>query len=140
MAQMNKAREALVNEFTKLLENDENYTWKRGWKTDYLPPENGKTGKRYRGVNQLLLTLTAYEKGYTDNRWFTFTQASELGYQIRKGAAGIPIEFWSYYDIKSKKTISREEYDRIRTEEPDRDMEKDFRVVSKVFYVVVEYK
>lgn len=135
MAQMNKAREALVNEFTKLLENDENYTWKRGWKTDYLPPENGKTGKRYRGVNQLMLTLTAYEKGYTDNRWFTFTQASEQGYQIKKGAEGIPIEFWSYYDIKAKKNISREEYDRIRTEEPDRDMEKDFRIVSKVFYV-----
>ncbi len=135
MAQMNKAREALVNGFLKLLEKDENYTWKKGWKTDYLPPENGKTGKRYRGVNQLLLTLTAYEKGYTDNRWFTFTQASEQGYQIKKGAEGIPIEFWSYYDIKAKKNISREEYDRIRTEEPERDMEKDFRIVSKVFYV-----
>ena len=40
-------------------------------------PRNGATGRAYRGVNVLLLWLTAMERGYLPHEWFTFSKACE---------------------------------------------------------------
>lgn len=42
-------------------------------------------GQPYRGINQLMLSLTAMSKGYTSPFWMTYQQALELGGQVRKG-------------------------------------------------------
>ena len=42
-------------------------------------------GEPYRGINVLMLWLTAADKGYRAARWFTYKQAQEAGGQVRKG-------------------------------------------------------
>ena len=54
-------------------------------------PVNAVTGKTYRGINRLLLTI--YQPN-TDPRWCTFKQAQEKGWQILKGSHGVSIEKW----------------------------------------------
>jgi antirestriction protein ArdC len=43
------------------------------------------TGECYRGINVLMLWLTASAKGYASPTWMTYRQAQELGGQVRKG-------------------------------------------------------
>lgn len=43
------------------------------------------TGDTYRGINVLMLWLTAATKGYASPTWMTYRQAQELGGQVRKG-------------------------------------------------------
>jgi antirestriction protein ArdC len=42
-------------------------------------------GVAYRGINTVLLWMTAAEQGYSSPYWMTYRQASELGAQVRKG-------------------------------------------------------
>lgn len=41
-------------------------------------------GEAYRGINVILLWLTAANRGYSSAHWFTFKQAQELGAHVRK--------------------------------------------------------
>lgn len=59
-------------------------------------PRNGKTGRKYSGVNVWLLALS----GYGDSRWFTFNQAKEMGASVRKGEKGTKIVFWTFLPQK----------------------------------------
>ena len=43
------------------------------------------SGEGYRGINVLMLWLTASEKGYASPYWMTFPQAQKLGACVRKG-------------------------------------------------------
>ena len=54
-------------------------------------PVNAVTGKTYRGINRLLLTI--YQPD-SDPRWCTFKQAQERGWKIIKGSHGVTIEKW----------------------------------------------
>jgi antirestriction protein ArdC len=57
--------------------------WKRTW--DLLgkqSPYNPITGTEYSGINRIALSFS----GHQDPRYLTFKQASELGYQIKKGS------------------------------------------------------
>ncbi|WP_457588949.1 ArdC family protein [Ensifer canadensis] len=42
-------------------------------------------GMAYRGINNVLLWMTAAENGYASRYWMTYKQAAELGGQVRKG-------------------------------------------------------
>jgi antirestriction protein ArdC len=64
-------------------------TWVSGWGAF-----NVKSGRPYRGINALLLSRRAAERGYSDPRWLTFLQAREAGGSVRKGEKGTPIVFY----------------------------------------------
>lgn len=42
-------------------------------------------GEPYRGINVILLWLTAASRGYSSAHWFTFKQAIDMGAHVRKG-------------------------------------------------------
>ena len=48
-------------------------------------PKNVQTEKPYRGGNSLYLSVTQTAKGYSDHRWATYKQISDMGGQVRKG-------------------------------------------------------
>lgn len=76
-------------------------------------PVNGKTGRAYTGVmNTLLLWMTADEKGYRSNKWYTFNQVKELGYSVKGGEKSTMIFF---FEPKKKTVINNngEEEDKI---------------------------
>ena len=64
-------------------------------------PMNPTTDKAYRGGNAIHLLATGLQRGYADPRWMTYKQASEQGWQVRKGEKGTQIEFW---DVKNSET------------------------------------
>lgn len=70
--------------------------WQRGWTelAELGLPMNGESSRRYNGINSMLLFLTSQEKGYADNRWFTFKQASEMGAKVKKGEKSTSVYFF----------------------------------------------
>ena len=73
--------------------------WQKPWdgRAPQLPI-NAVTGKPYNGCNSLWLTM----QGYNDPRWATYKQATELGWQVRKGQHSSMIEYWKTYDEQIK--------------------------------------
>jgi len=62
-------------------------------------PHNGHTGRRYNGINVMLLWLS----GHTDPRWYTYKQAREHGEShVRKGQKGTQIVFWRFIEKDEK--------------------------------------
>ena len=63
--------------------------WTKPWKGGSTGlPRNGATGRRYNGINVILLWATAQMAGYRSNEWMTYRQAQKLGGQVRKGEKG----------------------------------------------------
>ncbi len=65
-------------------------------------PRNGATHRAYAGVNVLLLWLTAVERGYRSNEWYTMRQANTVGAQVRKGEHGTLVTFWRQFTIPDR--------------------------------------
>lgn len=57
-------------------------------------PANLTTGRRYRGINVLLLNLRQMAAGYPTAQWLTFQQAQGAGARVRKGEHGTRIVFF----------------------------------------------
>ncbi|WP_150408518.1 ArdC-like ssDNA-binding domain-containing protein, partial [Acidithiobacillus caldus] len=58
--------------------------WQKPWDAgEVMAPINAITKKPYRGVNMQTLMLSTPDP--TDNRWCTYKQAEERGWQVRKG-------------------------------------------------------
>lgn len=81
----------------KIIEHLENGTapWQKPWdgRAPQLPI-NALTGKPYQGCNSIWLSM----QGYNDPRWATYKQATELGWQVRKGEKSSMIEYWKTHD------------------------------------------
>ena len=56
-------------------------------------PRNALTGRRYSGVNVLLLWGAAIEGGHASQHWLTFRQALEAGGNVRKGEKGTTVVY-----------------------------------------------
>jgi antirestriction protein ArdC len=66
-----------------------------------MRPCNLSSGRRYRGINILLLNLKAMRCGYRANRWMTFQQARSLGAHVRKGEQGTEVVLFKMLDVES---------------------------------------
>lgn len=66
--------------------------WEMPWQAEY--PQNGVTGKPYRGVNALSAWLEMQRLESPDSRFLTFNQAKAAGYFVKAGAKGIPMVKW----------------------------------------------
>jgi antirestriction protein ArdC len=81
--------------------------WNKPWHGGPISaPENATTGARYKGINNILLFVEALRNEYTDNRWATFKQIQDNGWHLIKGSKGVPIEFYSKYDVVAKKKMN----------------------------------
>ncbi|MBN2752339.1 MAG: DUF1738 domain-containing protein, partial [Rhodospirillaceae bacterium] len=99
--------------------------WQKPWKPNELGarPFNPTSGKPYRGINDIVLSL----KDYSDPRWMTFRQASDLDLKIRKGSKATTIEYWQWservarVDASGKPVLDAEglqRYDDMRLDRP----------------------
>jgi antirestriction protein ArdC len=57
-------------------------------------PASMSTGRPYRGVNVLLLSLAAVGRGYASPWWGTYRHIAELGGQVRRGETSVQVVFW----------------------------------------------
>ena len=56
-------------------------------------PRNAATGRRYSGINVLILWGAVIERGYSGQAWLTFRQALGLGGNVRKGERGTTVVY-----------------------------------------------
>jgi antirestriction protein ArdC len=69
--------------------------WRRPWSETpgRNTPCNGATGRKYNGVNVVLLWMVMQSHNWPTARYVTFKQALELGGHVRKGEHGFKIYF-----------------------------------------------
>ena len=68
--------------------------WRQPWENGAPGvPVNATTGKRYHGVNVLLLAMTSFALG-GDPRFCSYKQAADHGWQVRKGEKGTIVFFF----------------------------------------------
>jgi putative DNA primase/helicase len=69
--------------------------WQKPWDASpSVAPHNPHSGTVYRGINRVMLSA----RGFDDPRWMTYKQASEQGYQVKKGSKAAQVVFWSWTD------------------------------------------
>jgi len=128
---INKARQELVEMYINSLKEGD-IPWRQRWTTSLNV--NGITNIEYKGINQLLLTYCAYKNKYDDNRWLTYKQIQDKGYKLENGKGrGIPVEFWSVYDIKNKRRINISDYQKIIDNNPE--LKDDYKLFCNTSYV-----
>ena len=78
--------------------------WRKPWSTVGVP-RAATTNRPYDGINTILLGMASY----TDQRWLTYKQASQLGGHVRKGEKSSLVIFWRQIQVdtddESTKTI-----------------------------------
>ena len=105
---VNEDRKKLVDAVIQEMEKGTPFFWDSGHFGSLNRPRNlmnnikGKD-KPYKGINAMTLMYYGMKKGYKDARWCTFYQADELGFKIKKGAEGVPIEYWEFKGPKKEK-------------------------------------
>jgi antirestriction protein ArdC/3'-phosphoadenosine 5'-phosphosulfate sulfotransferase (PAPS reductase)/FAD synthetase len=68
--------------------------WRQPWKSGSPGmPINATTGRPYHGINVLLLAMTSFALG-GDPRFCSYKQASDRGWQVRKGGRGTTVFFF----------------------------------------------
>lgn len=68
--------------------------WVKEWSNFSGLPENAITGRKYNGINTLILWLMGGELGFSSHRWCTYKQAHEANGFVRKGEKSIPVVFY----------------------------------------------
>ncbi len=54
----------------------------------------------YKGINIILLNISASKQGFASNQWLTYKQAQSVGGNVRKGEKGTGIVFYKSLVIK----------------------------------------
>ena len=72
--------------------------WVQPWgtaaaKASLAMPKNASTGRRYSGVNVLILWDAVVARGFAGQSWLTFRQALGLGGNVRKGEHGTTVVY-----------------------------------------------
>jgi antirestriction protein ArdC len=65
-------------------------------------PFNPTSERAYRGGNAIHLMATSLLRNYEDPRWMTYKQASDNGWQVRRGEKGTQIEYWEAKEASDK--------------------------------------
>lgn len=110
--------------------------WRKPWFSQGA--FNGVTGREYHGGNRLYLRMVAQENGWDDPRWYTFNQAKQNEWGVRKGEKGHLVEYWK---PPLSQNEARTQAEREKIKHPEIDVEKRAEELEKrgwrVFTAVV---
>ena len=134
-------RKQLVDQVLAKLEKG-NLLWTQGWVAAGAP-ESAVTGKKYRGINNLYLSLVAMAENYGDNRWATFRQMEEKGWTFKKDEEGhtlgkgksVSVEYYEMRDKETKRRFDRSVLDGMTFDEQREYMDKNVYWLRKFYRV-----
>lgn len=134
-------RKQLVDQVLANLEKG-NLFWTQGWVATGAP-ESAVTGKKYRGINNLYLSLVAMAENYGDNRWATFRQMEEKGWTFKKDEEGhtlgkgksVSVEYYEMRDKETKRRFDRSVLDGMTFDEQREYMDKNVYWLRKFYRV-----
>lgn len=123
-----KNYEIITNQIVEALEQVEANDWECPWNRFSQIPRNADSGRRYNGVNVLVLWSVAMSRGYETQDWFTYKGAQRNGGQVKKGEKGTKIVYWRFIkkpDLRAA-GLTQEEYDDLSKAEQEDVPEKSF--------------
>ena len=84
--------------------------WRQSWNNDPNAGLNNSlsTGNNYRGINQLLLQLSAFQQNFQSKWWGTFNQVCNCGASIEKGQKATKIVLWKPVSRRRKNEVGKE--------------------------------
>jgi antirestriction protein ArdC len=71
-------------------------------------PQNAATGRKYSGINILILWGAVAERGFTGQSWLTFRQALALGGHVRTGEKGTTVVYADRFIPGGERTRAEE--------------------------------
>lgn len=81
--------------------------WRRPWNParagQDARPRNASTGRRYSGINLVLLAMSPFAWSTGDNRWCSYKQAQARGWQVRRGEHGTTVFFFKRLAVKDER-------------------------------------
>ncbi len=72
-------------------------------------PHNAGTGRRYSGINVLILWAAVIDGGYASQRWLTYRQAQAAGGNVRRGEKGTVVCYADRFTPKGEEARARDE-------------------------------
>lgn len=134
-------RKQLVDTIIANLESNHSL-WQQGWAVTGAPV-SAISGKRYNGVNRLYLAVATMDRGYSDNRWVTFNQMKEKGWEFKRDEegnslgkkAGVSIEYFSLYDKETKQKFDKHTLDGMTEDERNIYMDENVIALRKYYCV-----
>ena len=94
------------------------FPWVQPWSSTTAAPGlpcNAVTGRRYSGINILLLWGAVIERGHASQGWLTFAQALDAGGCVRKGERGVTAVYADRFTPQNERERARSEGDDPRT-------------------------
>lgn len=96
------AYEKITEQITSMLEGG-TVPWRKPWNAAGSAPTSLSTGKPYRGINVMILSMTALMEGYGSPFWGTYKQITERGGQVNKGEKATHVTLWTKAESKKDK-------------------------------------
>lgn len=86
--------------------------WRKPWTTDSNAgqPCNAATGRNYRGVNPIILQISADRNRFTSRHWATFNQWKQLGCRVKRRPTNVKAGKWGT-EIVLCKPVNKTEID-----------------------------
>ena len=72
-------------------------------------PHNAGTGRRYSGINVLILWAAVIQGGYSSQRWLTYRQAQVAGGNVRRGERGTVVCYADRFTPKDEEARAQDE-------------------------------
>ena len=100
MQEKRDLRQEITDRFVAALEQNK-IPWEKPWESTGQNgfPKNLVSNREYGGGNRLILMLEQMDRGYTDSRFATFKQISDMGGKVQKGEKGTPVELWKIQEF-----------------------------------------
>ena len=110
--------EIITERIIQLIEKSDLPPWRMPWKKMEIDNEsvsgmNFKTKKPYTGANYFMTAMAISFERYSSPFFLTFKQLEEMGGKLKKGAASIPIVYYTPLYRDGKKTITQPVYDAL---------------------------
>ena len=92
--------------------------WVQPWDATACPcamPANAVTGRRYSGINVLILWAGVISSGFRSQRWLTYRQAQAAGGNVRKGERGTTVCYADRFTPRDEQAKAIDEDREART-------------------------
>lgn len=133
---LSKFEKTFLDEFLNDIEKREKSNWNKPW--NFANYQNAFSEYEYSGLNQVMLELVSRSRELSDPRFATFNQAKKNEYHIQKGSKGIPLQFFSFIDKRTKKPWDEQEFRENSKEMTKDEIEKELQnkvPLAKTFHV-----
>jgi antirestriction protein ArdC len=126
---MKNVFEAITSEIIAAIEAGD-LTYEMPWHAmgAQAAPANAISGRRYHGINSLLLAMKTRTSHFSSNRWATYRQWTATGGQVRRGEKATTILLWKSTSACSDEGLAKK--DGGKPARPSRSIARSFTVFN----------